>query len=45
LRIKPDFAEAHMNWGMALAQQGKRLEALEHFQRARSIRPNTTSYP
>jgi tetratricopeptide (TPR) repeat protein len=40
LRIKPDFADAHNNWGAALVQQGRRAEAIEHFQQALNIAPD-----
>ena len=30
LRIKPDYAEAHYNLGMALAQVGRVQEAIGH---------------
>jgi tetratricopeptide (TPR) repeat protein len=39
LRIKPDYALAHSNWGLALIQQGKPAEAIEHFQEALRIEP------
>jgi tetratricopeptide (TPR) repeat protein len=39
LRIRPDHADAHHNWGVALAQQGKYAEAIEQFQHALDINP------
>ena len=40
MRIKPDYALAHYNWGAALAQQGRLAEAIEHFQEALRIKPD-----
>jgi len=40
LRIKPDFALAHSNWGRVLALQGKHAEAIEHFRQALRIKPD-----
>jgi tetratricopeptide (TPR) repeat protein len=40
LRIRPDNAEAQHNWGVALAQQRKFAEAIEHFRAALAIDPN-----
>jgi len=40
LRIDPDFALAHSNWGAALLQQGKVTEAIEHFQQALRVQPD-----
>ena len=31
LRLKPDYSEAHNNFGVALARQGKFKEAVDHF--------------
>jgi tetratricopeptide (TPR) repeat protein len=39
LRIRPDEADAHFNWGVALAQQGKFGDAIPHFKAAVAIRP------
>src|SRR5439155_8176924 len=39
VRIRPDYAEAHNNWGVVLTQQGKLAEAIEHFQQALRIQP------
>src|SRR5213594_1880924 len=41
LRIKPDYADAHINLGIALAQQGKRAEAGEHYQQALNSKPDS----
>jgi enolase len=38
LRWNPDFADAHNNLGIVLAQQGKPSEALDHFRDAIRIR-------
>ena len=38
LRLKPDLAEAHANWGEALAQHGEQAEAAEHYQQALRLR-------
>src|SRR2546426_4781789 len=40
LRLKPDLAIAHANWGLALTKQRKPSAAIEHFQRALSIQPD-----
>jgi protein O-mannosyl-transferase len=37
LRIRPDYAAAHTNWGLALSQQGREHEANEHFEEARRL--------
>src|SRR3989454_58177 len=39
LRIKPDYADAHINLGIALAQQGKLAEASEHYRQALRFKP------
>src|SRR5438034_73683 len=41
LRIKPDYADAHINLGIALAQQGKLAEASEHYQQALHSKPDS----
>src|SRR5947199_9776675 len=41
LRIKPDYADAHINLGIALAQQGKLAEASEHYQQALHFKPDS----
>jgi len=38
--LHPDDAEAHTNWGNALAQQGKLAEAIEHYQQVLQIKPD-----
>jgi len=40
LKIKPDWAEAHNNLGIALASQGRISQALPHFERAVELNPN-----
>ncbi len=40
LRIRPDFADAHHNWGAALNEQGKLDEAVRHYQEALRLDPN-----
>ena len=37
LRIRPDYAAAHANWGLALEEQGHENEAREHFEEARRL--------
>src|SRR5206468_1309063 len=39
LRIKPDYADAHINLGIALAQQGQLAEAIEHYRQALRFKP------
>src|SRR5207247_1794040 len=41
LRIKPDYADAHINLGVALAQQGKLAEASEHYRQALHSKPDS----
>jgi lipoprotein NlpI len=40
LKIRPDWAEAHNNLGIALASQGKISAALAHFERAVALNPS-----
>ena len=40
--IKPDYAEAHNNMGVALKEQGKLDEAIEAYNKALSIKPDFT---
>ncbi len=41
LRIQPDYAEAHFNLGVALAQDpGKTREALAHLEAAERLQPD-----
>ena len=42
IRIKPDFAEAHCNLGIALGQTGRTSEAIEQLQQALRIKPDFT---
>ena len=39
LQIDPDYAEAHINLGTALLQEGRLDEAIPHFQKALQINP------
>jgi Tfp pilus assembly protein PilF len=41
LRINPDYAEAHYNLGIALAQTGKIEEAIAHYEQALRINPDS----
>ena len=40
LEIRPDYAEAHNNLGIALAGRGRIDEAIAHFQKALEIKPD-----
>ena len=40
LEIRPDFADAHNNLGIALASRGQWDEAVPHFRKALEIRPD-----
>ena len=40
LTIKPDYAEAHINLGSALTEQGKVEEAIEAYNKALAIKPD-----
>ena len=40
LRIKPDYAEAHNNLGIALVQAGRMQEAIGHYEQALRIKPD-----
>jgi tetratricopeptide (TPR) repeat protein len=40
LAIKPDYAEAHINLGSALEEQGKLEEAIEAYNKALAIKPD-----
>ena len=40
LEIKPDYAEAHNNLGIALAGRGQVDEAIAHYQKALEIKPD-----
>ena len=40
LRINPDYAEAHNNLGLLLAQTGRIEEAIAHFEQALRIKPD-----
>ena len=40
LKIKPDYAEAHYNLGLALAGCGRVEEAIAHYQKALQLKPD-----
>ena len=40
LDIRPDHADAHHNWGVALARQGRLPDAITQFRMALAIRPD-----
>ena len=40
LAIKPDYAEAYSNMGIALKDQGKLEEAIEAYNKALAIKPD-----
>jgi tetratricopeptide (TPR) repeat protein len=40
LQIKPNYAEAHNNWGVALVQMNRVPEAIEHYEHALRIKPD-----
>ena len=44
LEIKPDYAEAHNNLGMALAGQGKIAEAVVQWREAVRLQPNQIAF-
>jgi protein O-mannosyl-transferase len=39
LKLRPDYAEAENNLGLALAQSGQAFEAIPHLQRALALKP------
>jgi hypothetical protein len=39
VRLKPDYAEAHFNLGVAYVQLGKKPEALEQQKRLVTLKP------
>jgi tetratricopeptide (TPR) repeat protein len=43
LRLKPDFAEAHYNLGLASEKTGQMPEAIEHYEQALRLRPDFTA--
>ena len=45
LQIKPDYAEAHYNLGIALQQKGRMDEAITHYQKALEIKPDYAKAP
>ena len=40
LRLKPDYAEAHNNLGIALKDQGQLTEAMAQYQEAIRLKPD-----
>ena len=40
MRLKPDYADAHNNLGVALVQTGKLPEAIEQFKQALQFKPD-----
>ena len=40
LRLSPDYAEAHGNLGVVLAQKGHRDEAIVHYTEALRLKPD-----
>jgi tetratricopeptide (TPR) repeat protein len=40
VELKPGFAEAHFNLGVALADRGQVEEAIAHYQKALEIKPD-----
>jgi tetratricopeptide (TPR) repeat protein len=40
IAVKPEFAEAHLNLGVALARQGRLDQAIAHFKQAIAIKPD-----
>ena len=47
LALHPDDIAAHLNWGIALAQQGQTADAIEHFRAVLSVdagQPDARAY-
>ena len=40
IKIKPDFAAAHNNLGIALVAEGKNEEAISHYKMAIKLKPD-----
>jgi len=40
LQVKPDFAEAHFNFAVALANSGRFNDAIEHFEQVLRLHPD-----
>jgi len=45
VRLKPSYAEAHFNLGLALHQGGKEQESLAEFDKAYEISPDLRNAP
>jgi len=45
VRLKPGYAEAHYNLGLALHQEGKEEEARAEFEKAYEISPELRNAP
>jgi Flp pilus assembly protein TadD len=45
VRLKPSYAEAHYNLGLALHQEGKEYEARAEFEKAYEISPELRNAP
>jgi len=41
LKLNAAYAEAHFNLGLALMMRGRQREAVEHFRRTLSLRPDS----
>ena len=44
MRLRPDYAEAHANLGIALVSAGKVSEGVEQFEQALQLKPDITGY-
>ncbi|MBL8223650.1 MAG: tetratricopeptide repeat protein, partial [Bryobacterales bacterium] len=40
ISLQPHHADAHNNWGTALARQGRTTEAILHFEQALQLQPS-----
>jgi tetratricopeptide (TPR) repeat protein len=41
VRLNPDYAEAHYDWGLALARAGRLPEAISHYEKAVRLSPGS----